>query len=112
MTDTGATAHPTRRVELTLRRPWFALYAGIRPTLVIAGRGQPTQWGVGTWQLPDDEDAALGVFLFSRGWRFGDAEAAIPAGDRRTWEYRAPALPFGRGRLRPTGEAPEREERR
>ncbi|MEV8271654.1 hypothetical protein [Microbacterium sp. NPDC077184] len=112
MTDTGGTPRPTRRVELTLRRPWFALYAGIRPTLVIGGRGQPTQWGVGTWQLPDDEDAPLAVFLFSRGWRFGDADAAIPAGDRRAWEYRAPALPFGRGRLRPTGGTPEREETR
>lgn len=89
----------TRRIDLALRKPWFALYAGIRPTLVIAGRGQPAQWGVGTWQVPADEPVIVGVFLFNRMWRFGQAEFALEPGDPPSLAYRAPALPFGRGRL-------------
>ncbi|MDN3494644.1 hypothetical protein QL996_01775 [Planococcus sp. APC 4015] len=98
-------APATRRIEITLHKPWFALYAGIRLTLVIAGRGQPAQWGLGTWQVPADETAELGVFLFTRLWRFGQAEFALAPGDPPTLRYRAPAVPFLRGRL---GLAPSR----
>lgn len=90
----------TRRIELTLHKPWFALYAGVRPTLVIGGRGQPVQWGLGTWQLPADETVMLGVFLFNRLWRFGQAEFEFEPHHAPTLEYRAPALPFLRGRMR------------
>lgn len=90
----------TRRFELTLHRPWFALYAGVRPTLVIEGRGQPTKWGVGTWQVPADSSAAIGVYLFNRVWRFGQAEFSLEPGQAPRLLYRAPALPFGRGRIR------------
>ncbi|WP_243076623.1 hypothetical protein [Microbacterium sp. SS28] len=96
MTEGDAT---TRRIELTLHRPWFALYAGVRPTIVIAGRGQPVQWGHGTWQVPSGEAVVIGVFLFNRMWRFGEAEATLEH-DQPALFYRAPALPFGRGRLR------------
>ncbi len=99
-TDPSSTDAPSsRRIELTLRRPWFRLYAGIRPTLVIRGHGQPTQWGHGTWQVPADESVTLGVFLFNRVWRFGQAEIAIEPGITATISYRAPVLPFGRGRI-------------
>lgn len=91
---------PSRRIELTMHKPCFALYAGIRPTLVLAGRGQPTQWGLGTWQVPADETVTLGVFLFNRLWRFGQAEHTL-APDDLALEYRAPALPFLPGRIRP-----------
>ena len=91
---------PSRRIELTLRKPWYALYAGIRPTLVIAGRGQPAQWGVGTWQVPADETVSVGVFLFNRVWRFGQAEFALEPHDPPALVYRAPALPFLPGRIR------------
>ncbi len=83
-----------------MHRPWFALYAGVRPTLVIAGRGQPTQWGLGTWQVPSEQPVTLGVFLFNRLWRYGEAEIVLQPGDAPALEYRAPALPFLRGRLR------------
>ncbi|MGB3375183.1 MAG: hypothetical protein WBA87_08600 [Microbacterium sp.] len=89
----------SRRIELTLRKPWFTLYAGIRPTLVIGGRGQPTQWGTGTWQVPAGETVTLGIFLFNRMWRFGEAEIEIEAGRTPAITYRAPVLPFGRGRI-------------
>lgn len=95
-----AVPNDTRRIELTLRKPWFALYAGIRPTLVIAGRGQPVQWGLGTWQVAADETVALSVFLFNRAWRFGQADIALEPADPPSLEYRAPALPFTRGRIR------------
>jgi hypothetical protein len=90
----------TRRIELTLRKPWFALYGGVRPTLVIGGRGQPVQWGVGTWQVPADETVTVGLFLFNRVWRFGTAEFALEPHHPPVLEYRAPVLPFGSGRMR------------
>ncbi|MGM7667973.1 hypothetical protein [Microbacterium sp. A93] len=89
----------TRRIELTLHKPWFALYAGVRPTLVIEGRGQPVQWGLGTWQVPSDQTVKLGVFLFNRLWRFGQAEFALEPRHAPAIKYRAPMLPFLRGRL-------------
>jgi hypothetical protein len=93
----------SRRIELTLHKPWFALYAGIKPTLVIDGRGQPTQWGLGTWQVPADRTVTLGVFLFNRLWRFGQAEFTLEPDDPPAVVYRAPALPFTAGRMRTPG---------
>lgn len=93
-------ATASRRIELTLHKPWFALYAGIRPTVVIAGRGQPAQWGLGTWQVSSTEATVIGVFLFNRMWRFGQAEFTLEPGHPPTLGYRAPALPFLRGRFR------------
>ena len=98
--DTSSTDAPgSRRIELTLARPPLRLYAGIRPTLVIRGHGQPTQWGRGTWQVPADETVTLGVYLFNRMWRFGEAEIDIEPGRTPAIAYRAPVLPFGRGRI-------------
>lgn len=96
--STGAQA--TRRIEITMRKPWFALYWFVRPTLVIAGRTQPVQWGLGTWQVPTDEPVTLGAFLFNRLWRFGQAELVLEPEQPPSIEYRAPVLPFGRGRFR------------
>jgi hypothetical protein len=95
----------TRRIELTLRKPWFALYARIKPTLLFGGRGQPAQWGIGTWQVPADETVVVGVFLFNRLWRFGRAEFALEPHHPPALVYRAPALPFLRGRIR-TNQSP------
>lgn len=89
-----------RRIELTLHKPWFALYARVRPTVVIGGRGQPAQWGIGTWQVPASETAVVGVFLFNRLWRFGEAEFALEPHQPPVLRYTAPALPFLRGRIR------------
>lgn len=98
------TDRPTRRITLTLRKPWFALYGGIKPTLVIEGRGQPTQWGAGTWQVPPDRPVVIGVFLFNRLWRFGRAELRLDPERSPSLEYRAPWLPFLPGGLRETPE--------
>ena len=97
----------TRRIELNLRKPWFALYWGIKPTLVIGGRGQPAQWGIGTWQVPADESVVVGVFLFNRAWRFGQAEFVLEPRHPPALVYRAPALPFLRGRIRTNPPAQE-----
>jgi hypothetical protein len=93
---------------VTLHKPWFALYARIKPTLVIEGRGQPVQWGLGTWQVPSDQTVVIRVFLFNRLWRFGQAEFALEQTDPPSLVYRAPALPFLRGRIhpQPSGNAP------
>ncbi len=102
-TYAGAMSRPepgnTRRLEFTLRRPALALYAGVRPTVVIGGRAQPAQWGTGTWQVPVDETAVVGVFLFNRLWRFGRAERVIVPGSTEHLRYLAPLLPFLRGRI-------------
>lgn len=90
----------TRRIELTMHKPWFALYAGVKPTLVIEGRGQPVQWGLGTWQVSSDQTVVLGVFLFNRLWRFGQAEFALEPDQGPSLVYRAPPLPFLPGRIR------------
>jgi hypothetical protein len=89
----------TRRIELTLHKPWLALYPGVKPTLVIAGLGHPAQWGLGTWQVPSEETVVVGVFLFNRMWRFGQAEFALEPDHTPSLVYRAPVLPFLRGRI-------------
>lgn len=81
----------TRRIDLTLHRPWFALYARIKPTVVFGSRGQPAQWGRGTWQVPCDETVVIGVYLYNRVWRFGQAEFALEG-------RHAPALRYQIGR--------------
>jgi hypothetical protein len=95
----------TRRVELDLRKPRFAVHA-VRPTVVIGGRGQPAQWGRGTWQVSATRTERIGVFLFNRLWRFGSAEIDLAPQAKGPLVYRAPLLPFGRGRLRSPGTPP------
>ena len=85
------------RLELTLRKPrigWFP-----KPTVVFNGRGQPAQWGTGTWQVSADGPTEVTVFLFNRLWRFGAAEITIAAGSPAPLVYVPPLLPFGPGRL-------------
>lgn len=96
----SSTDSPTRRIELTMVKPWFALYVGVRPTLVIADRGQPIQWGHGTWQVSADQTVRIGAFLFNRLWRFGQAEFILEPQHTAPLEYRAPVLPFLPGRFR------------
>lgn len=99
MPDNSASADNTRRIELLLHKPWFALYLGVKPTLVVAGIGHPAQWGPGTWQVPSDQTVTIGVFLFNRVWRFGEAEFALEPGHTPAVRYQAPILPFLRGRI-------------
>lgn len=94
-----ADAPGTRRVEIVLHKPWYALWVGVRPTLVVDGISQPVQWGVGTWQLPADRAARLGVYLYNRLWRFGRAEVQLEPQHPPAVRYLAPALPFLRGRF-------------
>lgn len=95
---TGAEGVPPRRLELVLRRPALHLLPGVRPTVVVGGRGQPAQWGVGTWMIAAGADVEIAVYVFNRIWRFGDATATIGPDVVRA-VYRAPALPLGRGRI-------------
>lgn len=88
-----AAAH---RIEVTLRRPWYGALQ--RPTVVFDGRGQPAQWGTGSWQLPAPE-VAFEVFLFNRMWRYGEARTTLRAGEVTSLVYRAPWLPFLPGRI-------------
>lgn len=86
----------SRRVTIDLRRPRVRLHFRVRPTIVIDGVAQPTQWGAGTWQVDADRDTSVAVFLFVRGVTFGRADATV--GDNGN-TYLAPRLPFGRGRF-------------
>jgi hypothetical protein len=49
--------------------------------------------------VPADETVTVGVYLFNRMWRFGRAEIRLAPSDPPALRYRAPALPFLRGRL-------------
>jgi hypothetical protein len=88
---------PSHRLELTLRKPWLGWFP--KPTVVVDGRGQPAQWGTGTWQLHTDAPSVLRVFLFNRLWRFGGAQFALDAEPPAALVYTAPWLPFLPGRL-------------
>lgn len=89
----------TRRLELTLHKPWFALYWGLRPTVVIAGRGHPAQWGTGTWQVRADGETVLSVYLFNRAWRFGRAQLTVGPTEPLAVSYSGPMLAIGPGSL-------------
>ena len=80
----------TRRVSIDLRK--FGWFPGIRPTIVIEGRGQPTQWGVGTWQLPADHDSVVSVYLHLLGVTWGRASYTLRPEDAPALVYRAPLL--------------------
>ncbi|MHC5794644.1 hypothetical protein ACVXZ4_00650 [Lacisediminihabitans sp. FW035] len=90
----------SRRFELTLRRPWFGLVP--KPTVVFDGRGNPAQWGTGTWMVPTEGTTVVGVYLFNRLWRFGEAEISLDGRGPSAVTYSAPWLPFLRGSLRVT----------
>lgn len=94
---------PPHRLELTLRKPLVSWRT--KPTVVIDGRGQPAQWGVGTWQLPDNGGRAgasgvMRVFLFNRLWRFGAAVYIFDETPPAALVYTPPLLPFLPGKLR------------
>jgi hypothetical protein len=85
------------RLELILRKPrlgWFP-----RPTVVLDGRGQPAQWGTGTWQVSTERDTTIEVFLFNRLWRFGAAKMVIGETRPSSLVYSAPWLPFRPGKF-------------
>ncbi|MBX3100165.1 MAG: hypothetical protein KF761_11370 [Salinibacterium sp.] len=89
---------PTRRVSIDLRgKAWRLL--GVRPTVVVGGRAQPAQWGVGTWKLPADTDADLSVYLYRFGVTWGRAAGTLRPKDAPTLRYRAPWFPFQRGKI-------------
>lgn len=86
-----------RRLELTLHKPragWFP-----RPTVIFNGRGQPAQWGTGTWQLSEDGPTEVTIFLFNRLWKFGHATCVIDTEKPEPVHYWAPPVFFGPGRL-------------
>lgn len=87
------------RLELTLRRPWFGGF--VRPTVVFNGRGQPAQWGTGTWRVSADTPTEVSVYLFNRVWKIGQVEILLAPGASGPLIYRAPVLPIGPGRLEP-----------
>jgi hypothetical protein len=89
---------PHHRLELTLRKPWLGWFP--KPTVVFDGRGQPAQWGTGTWRISADEPTTVTVFLFNRLWRFGTAEFVLGTDQPAALVYSAPWLPFLPGRLR------------
>lgn len=101
----GVTSQPpaTRRLAITLRKWPLGFYPGVRPTIVVEGRGQPTQWGEGTWQVPAGRETTVSVFMFQHGMTFGRAEHRLKPGDEPSLEYRAPAIFFFPGSLGPRG---------
>jgi len=94
-----------KRISIDLRRWPLRLTFGVRPTIVIDGRTEPAQWGVGTWLVPADRPVQVSVFMFVVGIRFGEATGTLGTMDARL-TYRAPWLAFRPGRV-VTAAAPE-----
>ena len=97
------TSKKPHRLELTLHRPLLSWRS--KPTVVIGGLGQPAQWGVGTWQLPQlsehgEASGMLRIFVFNRAWRYGVADFVFDGNPPAALDYHPPLLPFGRGKLR------------
>lgn len=90
-----------RRFELTLRKPWLGWFP--KPTVVVNGMAQPTQWGTRNWKVPGDGDVTVGIFLFNRMWKFGEAEFVVEPGNSGPFVYSAPWLPFLPGSVRAAG---------
>jgi hypothetical protein len=100
----ASTAPPHDRLELVLAKPalgWFP-----KPTVVLNGRGQPAQWGSGTWRLDPGRSGTISVYLFNRLWKYGRAEYVLGTEPPNVLVYSAPWLPFLRGKLR--AEVPSR----
>jgi hypothetical protein len=85
------------RLELTLRKPAVGFFP--KPTVVLNGRGQPAQWGTGTWQVTVSDGATIGVYLYNRLWKFGAAEFSLDGEAPTALVYHAPVLPFLPGRF-------------
>lgn len=86
----------THRFELTLRKPWLGWFP--KPTVVIDGLAQPTQWGTRNWKVAGDVEVT--VFLYNRLWKFGEASFTVREGSAEPLVYTAPWLPFLPGRVR------------
>lgn len=85
--------------QLTLRKPrlgWFP-----KPTVVVNGVAQPTQWGTRTWKVPGEGAATVGIFLFNRMWKFGEVAFVVEPNTSPALVYSAPRLPLIRGKIRP-----------
>lgn len=109
----------TGRFELTLHEPRLRWHP--KPTVVVDGVAQPAQWGTRSWKVPGTGTVTVRIFLFNRAWTFGEAEFTVEpvdpaaaagsgaAGAVPAFAYRAPLLPWGRGRLA-VGSAPQRRQ--
>ncbi|WP_308465248.1 hypothetical protein [Rathayibacter soli] len=93
-----ATPVASNRFELTLRRPRLPWHP--KPTVVFNGRGQPAQWGTGTWRYPEGGNLTVSVYLHNRMWTYGSARATLDPDHPAALVYSAPVLPFMSGRLR------------
>lgn len=95
----GVTDTPkaTRRFEMTLSKPKLGWYP--KPTVVVNGDAQPTQWGTRNWKVPGAGETTVTVFLYNRMWKFGEASFVVGTDDAGPFRYRAPWLPFLPGRI-------------
>lgn len=87
------------RFELTLHKRWPGWVP--KPTVVINGEAQPTQWGTRNWKVPGTEPVSVTIFLFNRLWKFGEVQFTVVRDEGQRSTYVAPWLPFGPGKIRP-----------
>ncbi|WP_343318583.1 hypothetical protein AAFM46_14775 [Arthrobacter sp. TMP15] len=86
-----------RRFELTLRKPplgWFP-----KPTVVVDGVAQPTQWGTRNWKISGAKSATVRIYLYNRMWKFGEVNFTVEPNTPAPLVYRAPWLPFLKGKI-------------
>lgn len=87
------------RFQLTLRKPWLGVFP--KPTVVVNGVAQPTQWGTRNWKVPGEDAASVTIFLFNRMWKFGEVKFVVEPGTSPSLVYSAPWLPFLQGKIQP-----------
>ena len=78
------------------------------PTALTPGASNGSSATLATAWKDAGESVVVGVYLYNRLWRFGQAELVLEPHDTPSLVYRAPALPFLRGRilLRPGASTP------
>ncbi|WP_104086374.1 hypothetical protein [Arthrobacter sp. GMC3] len=87
------------RFQLTLHKPWLGWFP--KPTVVVNGVAQPTQWGTRNWKVPGEGAATVTIFLFNRMWKFGEVTFVAEPGTSSSLVYSAPWLPFLPGKIGP-----------
>lgn len=94
----NADASEINTFQLVLKKPLIPW--GPKPTVVVDSLAQPTQWGTRSWKVKGSEARSVSIFLFNRFWKYGQVEFDVLPGSGASFEYKAPLLPFLKGKIR------------
>lgn len=95
----NSNASAPHRFKLTLRKPWLGWFP--KPTVVVNGDAQPTQWGTRNWKVRGEDPASVRIFVYNRLWTYGEVEFVVAPDATAPLVYSAPWLPFLPGKVGP-----------